>query len=62
MRNLILQNPTKYEIKYKDSKGRKSIRKLVIIDQTRDSITSYCYKSHGIRTFKKKNILTITTV
>lgn len=62
MKNIIVQNPTKYEISYKDSDGKRSKRKLVVIDQTKNNITGYCYKSHGIRTFKKKNISTITSV
>lgn len=61
MRNLILPNPTKYEVTYKDSKNNKSNRKLVVIDQTKDSITAYCYAKHGIRTFKKSRILAITS-
>ena len=61
MKNLIVPNPTKYEITYIDSKNQKTSRKLAIIDQTKENITGYCYKSHGIRTFKKDGILEITS-
>lgn len=61
MTNLIIPTPTKYEITYVDSKGEKSERKIVVIGQEKDSLTAYCYKSHGIRTFKKENIISITS-
>lgn len=62
MRNLIVNNPTKYQITYKDSKNQKSTRRVVVIDQNQKSFTAYCYKSHGIRTFNKRNVLAITSV
>ena len=62
MDNLIIPNPTKYEINYTDSKGEKTTRKIVVINQDAESVTAYCYHSHGIRTFKKASITSITSV
>lgn len=62
MDNLIIPNPTKYEITYTDSKGEKTQRKIVVINQDKDTLTAYCYHSHGIRTFKKAQIASITSV
>lgn len=62
MKNLILPNPTKYEIKYTDSNGETTKRKIVVINQNKNTLTAYCYHSHGIRTFKKSNISEITSV
>lgn len=62
MNNLIIPNPTKYEIVYTDSEGTTTNRKIVVINQDKDSVTAYCYHSHGIRTFKKANISSITSV
>jgi predicted DNA-binding transcriptional regulator YafY len=62
MKNLVIPNPTKYEITYTDSKGEQTERKIVVIGQEKDSITAYCYHSHGVRTFKKDNISKITSV
>lgn len=62
MKNLIIPNPTKYEITYIDAKGEETQRKIVIINQDATSVTGYCYHAHGIRSFKKDNIQTITSV
>ena len=62
MDNLIIPNPTKYEITYTDSKDETTTRKIVVINQDKESLTAYCYHSHGIRTFKKAKINRITSV
>jgi hypothetical protein len=62
MDNLIIPNPTKYEITYTDSKNKTTSRKIVVIEQEKDSVTAYCYHPHGVRTFKKKQISNITSV
>lgn len=62
MQNLIIPNPTKYEITYTDSKNETTSRKIVVINQDKASLTAYCYHSHGIRTFKKDKISNITSV
>ena len=62
MNNLIIPNPTKYEITYTDSRNETTTRKIVVINQDKDSLTAYCYHSHGVRTFKKANISAITSV
>lgn len=62
MNNLIIPNPTKYEITYTDSRNETTTRKIVVINQDKDSLTAYCYHSHGVRTFKKSNISAITSV
>lgn len=62
MDNLIIPNPTKYEITYTDSKNKTTTRKIVVIGQESDSVTAYCYHSHGVRTFKKAQISKITSV
>lgn len=62
MNNLIIPNPTKYEITYVNLKKEITTRKIVVIDQDKDSLTTYDYLRHGIRTFKKANISAITSV
>lgn len=62
MDNLVLPNPTKYEITYTDNKGEITQRKIVVIGQDKESLTAYCYHSHGVRTFKKSKISAITSV
>lgn len=62
MKNLIIPTPTKYKIDYTDSKGEDSNRTIVVINQDEKSLTAYCYNSHGIRTFKKEKIKSITSV
>lgn len=61
MKNICIPNPTLYKIDYTDGKGEKTTRTIVPISQTDDSITAYCYHSHGIRTFKKEHIESITS-
>ena len=61
MKNICIPNPTLYKITYVDSKGETTSRTIVPISQTEDSITAYCYHSHGIRTFKKDQIENITS-
>lgn len=62
MKNIVIPNPTKYEINYTDSKGETTDRTIVVINQDKSSLTAYCYHSHGIRTFKKDRINEITSV
>jgi len=62
MDNLVIPNPTKYEITYTDSKGETTQRKIAVINQDKASLTAYCYHSHGVRTFKKDKISAITSV
>jgi predicted DNA-binding transcriptional regulator YafY len=62
MNNIIIPTPTSYEITYVDAKKNESQRKIVPITQTKDDVRAYCYKSHGIRTFKKSGITAITSV
>jgi len=61
MKNICIPNPTLYVITYVDSQGEETSRTIVPISQTKDSITAYCYHSHGIRTFKKDQITAITS-
>ena len=61
MKNICIPNPTLYKISYVDAKNEKTSRIIVPISQTEDSITSYCYHSHAIRTFKKDQIESITS-
>jgi predicted DNA-binding transcriptional regulator YafY len=62
MDNLIIPNPTKYEITYINGKGETTTRKIVPISQDKVSLTAYDYLRHGIRTFKKACITAITSV
>lgn len=62
MDNLVLPTPTKYEITYTDGKGETTNREIVVINQDKESLTAYCYHSHGVRTFKKSKISTITSI
>lgn len=63
MKNICIPNPTLYVISYVDSNGKKTTdRTIVPISQTEDDIVAYCYHSHGIRTFKKDNIESMTSV
>ncbi len=61
MKNICIPNPTLYEIVYSDKKGEKSTRTIVPITQSSTAITAYCYSSHGIRTFNKSQIESITS-
>lgn len=61
MKNICIPNPTLYEIEYVDADGKKTTRTIVPISQTKDAITAYCYLHHGIRTFKKDKIESITS-
>lgn len=61
MKNICIPNPTLYKISYVDSKGEQTSRTIVPISQTDEVITAYCYYSHGIRTFKKNQIESITS-
>ena len=61
MKNSCIPNPTLYKITYVDSKGEQTERTIVPISQTATEITAYCYHSHGIRTFKKEGIQSITS-
>jgi predicted DNA-binding transcriptional regulator YafY len=61
MKNICIPNPTHYIIDYVDSKNEITTRTIVPISQTKDSITAYCYTGHGIRTFKKSQIDSITS-
>jgi len=62
MKNLIIPNPTKYEITYTNNKSEITTRKIVVINQDKTSLTAYDYLRHGIRTFKKDKISEITSV
>lgn len=62
MDNLIIPNPIKLEIVYVDAKGKETTRTVAVLGQDRDNIRTYCYHSHGIRTFKKNSIKSVTSV
>ena len=40
MKNIIIPNPTKYEIKYTDSQNNETVREIVVINQDKESITA----------------------
>lgn len=61
MKNICIPNPTLYSIEYTDSDNKTTTRTIVPISQTTTAIIAYCYYSHGIRTFLKDRIKTITS-
>lgn len=62
MKNLIIPNPTNYEITYLDRKGQRTSRRIVVISQDSKNLKAWCYKRRGLRVFSKEKIESITSV